>query len=602
MPHDGERKGVFGAVNLLTGEVGERVRQIMERGMVANRSRLSDDHVSKLIAFTPYSGIEGGPLSLIRSAGAQWWPGWMIASDSSPVEAGMGENTDWYTSNRVLLSTVVALGLNAQGVKASSDEIERSGSVDPDWSSTSLRESGVGEQGSGQIFLVLPGNGILYVHEGSTALPESESVGFCHAMEEMLRSNATWKPDRTLWKTYMRLLRDWKPKDGQIGRAKIMYGHQEDAWGYFEEDPNGLTRGLLKSCPACRKAIIGGQYIHEAPDIASLSAAGTFFSCPQCETQTRLMDACGLTYLYRPDQSNLHVMNSFSVFVEHLLLYSWCEQFSSSRVWKKDHQAQYEELTEAPIFIMDGPLALYGSCGRFVSAFRKKVQEAVGKGATVFGIVKTGRIRDFLDSLPETLRGGKASYFVVPDRVRYEMIDVNNKQPGHYGFGETSYYGNDVIVRTRRGLRFVLSVATPEVCPKWWIQDQVKDSLDHKAGVIEEALINAVPAPPSFDARKPWDFDTQDAWMDYLRVSSPRVLAAPLWRAISTLEHVESLMFQQSSIPQVFAHMLAGTQATLIRSFLRTMGKPGAGPTKEDESALDNGATEDVVPPRRPSI
>ena len=199
MPHDNEQKGLFGAISLLTGEVGQRVRAIMERGMVANNARLNKDHISRLISFTPYSNISDGPLSLVQNESSKWWPGWMIASDSSPVEAGLGDNSNWYTSNRVLLSTVVALGLNAQGVKSSADQIEQQGVVDPDWSAGALRKSGVGEQGSGQIFLVLPGNGILYRHEGAPTLPPSESIGFRHAMEEMLRSNQTWSPDDTLW-------------------------------------------------------------------------------------------------------------------------------------------------------------------------------------------------------------------------------------------------------------------------------------------------------------------------------------------------------------------------------------------------------------------
>ena len=574
MPHDNEQKGLFGAISLLTGEVGQRVRAIMERGMVANNARLNKDHISRLISFTPYSNISDGPLSLVQNESSKWWPGWMIASDSSPVEAGLGDNSNWYTSNRVLLSTVVALGLNAQGVKSSADQIEQQGVVDPDWSAGALRKSGVGEQGSGQIFLVLPGNGILYRHEGAPTLPPSESIGFRHAMEEMLRSNQTWSPDDTLWRAYLRLLRDWKPKVSDRPSPHIMFGHQEDVWGYFEEH-QGLTRGSLIACPQCRTPIKGGALICEGTDISRISEQGTFFDCPHCQEHTRLIDACGLTYLYRPDQSNLHVMNSFSVFVEHLLLYSWCEHFRVKQMGKKTHEEQYQSFDQSPIFIIDGPLALYGSCGRFTSAFRYKVQEAVGSGATIFGIVKTGRVRDFLDNLPHELQGSKASYFIVPDRVRYDMIEVSNKTPSHYGFGEWSYYGHDVIVRTRRGLRFVLSVATPEVSPKWWKSSTVQTSLDNKAKVIEASLTTALKTPNRFDGQKYWDFASQNDWFLHAQnFISRRIPTAPLWRVISTLEHVESLMFQQSSIPQVFAHMLAGTQATLIRAFLRTMSTP----------------------------
>ena len=594
MPHDNEQKGLFGSLNLLTGEVGQRVRAIMERGMVANKKRLSADHVSKLISFTPYGGIQGGPLSLVREAGSQWWPGWMIASDSSPVEAGLGDDTNWYTSNRVLLSTVVALGLNAQGVKQSADQVEQQGVVDPDWSATSLRQSGVGEQGSGQIFLVLPGNGILYRHEGASKLPRDENMGFRHAMEEMLRNNRTWAPDKSLWKTYTRLLRDWKPNSIRP-HSHITFKYQDDAWECFDKNESGLTYGVLRACPQCRQSIGGGAVIQEAPDIQSLSNPGTYFDCPNCEEQTRIIDACGLTYLYRPDQSNLNAMNAFSLFVEHLLLYSWCEQFRVYNVGKKDHETQYVSVDSAPIFIIDGPLALFGPCGRFTSAFRHKIQEAVGGGATIFGIVKTGHVRNFLDGLPDELRGGKASYFIIPDRLRYQMIEVSNKKPSHYGFGEFSHYGHDVIVRTRRGLRFVLSVATPEVDPKWWRKEDLFDSLDHKANVIKNALTTALPPPLRFGGENYSKFNIQEQWFKYaMSHSMQNPFSPPLWRVISTLEHVESLMFQQSSIPQVFAHMLAGTQATLMRAFLRTVASP------EQASQLNEKSSSTPAPPSKP--
>ena len=581
MSHDGERKGLYGSINLISGEVGEHIRKMMERGMVAHKPRMDGAHISRLIRFTSYAGIEGGPLQLIKENGKDWWPGWMVASDSSPVELSMGDETDWYNSNRVLLSTIVALDLDAQGVKKADDHLQFQGTVDPSWSTCALRKSGVGWEGGGQIFLVLPGNGILYQHDGAPKPPQSESLGFRHAMEEMLRTAKTWKPDETLWGTYTRLLCSWKPKNSQDATKSIRYGHQEDVWVYFEKTPSGVV-GLLQACPQCRVAIPGGAFIAEGKDIPSLSEDGTFYQCVNCKEQTRLIDACGISYPHSTEQSNLHIMNSFSVFLEHLLLYSWCRQFNSSQLSKKDHHQVYENGKTSPIFVMDGPLALFGSCGRFTRAFRLEVQNTVANGATIFGIVKTGKLRHFVESIPQSIKGGRASFFIIPDLVRYEMIEIGQK-PSHYGFGGMSYYGQDVIVRTRRGLTFTLSVGTPPMREKWWHQQKVKDSLNEKQKVVEKILTTPMKPPSNFNKKSALEFATLDEWMDFNNQNpSPVKPTAPLWRVISTLEHIESLMFQQSSIPQIFAHMLAGTHISLMKSFLKSINTKSQ--TKDDAS------------------
>lgn len=591
MPHLGEHTGIFGAVTLLTGEVGERVREIMERGMVAHKPRMDKSHVSRLISFSSYASIPGGPLDLVKEKNGAWWPGWMVASDSSPVELSMGVETDWYQSNRVLLSTIVALDLDAQGVKKADHQIQSRGAVDPFWSKEALRKSGIGFDNGGQIFLVLPGNGILYRHDGATKNPDNESMGFRHAMEEMLRNAKSWSPDNNLWATYTRLLRFWKPKNQDNPMKTVRYGNQEDVWVYFERDKSlgSRTVGVLQACPRCKKEISGGARIVEGQSVATLSDPETYYNCVSCGEQTRLIDACGLAFSHSTEQSNLHIMTSFSVFAEHLLLYSWCRHFGESdyvQNHEKNHDELYNKSQTSPIFVIDGPLALFGPCGRFTRTIRREVQIAVSKGATIFGIIKTGKLRYFVDAIPPSMKGARASYFIVPDRVRYEMIEVG-QIPNHYGFGETSYYGQDVVVRTRRGLTFVLSVATPPLNEKWWKRQKPKDSMNAKQLIVDKILTTRMKAPPE-RPKSIFSFENLDDWMGYNNQSESKIdPTPPLWRVISTLEHIESLMFQQSSIPQVFAHMLAGTQATLMKSFLKSINT--ASPTPKagiSESSL----------------
>ena len=569
MPHDNEQTGIFGSINLLSGDIEEQIRTIMERGMVAHQPRLDEHHASRLIQFTPYNGIEDGPLSLVRKQGSAWFPGWLVASDSSPLETSIGQDHGWYSSNRVLISMIVAMGLDAQKVDRAQKGIRSEGSVDPAWSASAMRQTGVGWQGGGQIFLTLPGSGILYRHQYAQELPSDERTGFCHAMEEAMRRTGAWDPDETLWGTYLRLLVDWK-SGGTDSRKKIRYGHQEDVWIDFEQDSAGTVRGRLGICPHCREDISGGAQIISKPDPSTLSNEETQFECPNCGEHTRLMDACGLTYLYQQDGSNLHVMNAFSSFIEHLLLYSWCGHYMK-HMRKQSHDRQYEdEKSKAgSVFVMDGPLALFGATGRFAKAFRDTVQKAVGAGATIFGIVKTGRVCDFVAGLPKELNGTAGSYFIIPDRVRHEMIDTMTK-PSFYGFGEMSYYGNDVVVKTQRGLSFVLSVAPPHLNPRWWKKQNIPESMEAKIDIIDRAMTTPGFYGNIMDKKHAEPFDTQQQWFDYISpLGKKKNPTAPLWRVVSTLEHIESLMYRQSSIPQVFAHMLAGIQGKLMNSYLR---------------------------------
>jgi len=571
MPHANEKTGIFGTINLLSGEIEEQIRIIMERGMVAHHPRLNEHHASKLIQFTSYANIPDGPLSLIRQPGAAWFPGWLLASDSSPMESSIGQDHGWYASNRVLISMIVAMGLDAQKVEEAQKGIRPIGSVDPAWSGTATRQTGVGWQGSGQIFLVLPGNGILFRHAYATEHPKNEKMGFCHALEEALRRTSSWDPDGTLWETYLRLLVNWKDHPENEGK-KIHFGHQEDVWDSFQKNSRGQTTGFLRICPHCRTPVHNDGMIISDPDPKTLSQENTYFDCLTCGEQTRLIDACGLTYLYQEDRSNLHVMTAFSCFLEHLLLYAWCEHYLK-HMRKHPHDKQYEDDQHraGSIFVMDGPLALFGTTGRFVKAFRNSVQKAVGAGATIFGIVKTGRVCDFLSGLPEEMIGPPASYFIIPDRVRLELVETFGK-PSFYGFGEMSYYGHDVVVRTERGLRFLLSVAPPQINPTWWKRHSIPESMEAKSKVINTALTTKSFYGNIMDKKQTELFATQQQWFDYINpLGLKKNPTAPLYRVISTLEHVESLMYQQSSIPQVFAHMLAGIQGKLMQSYLKQL-------------------------------
>ena len=127
-------------------------------------------------------------------------------------------------------------------------------------------------------------------------------------------------------------------------------------------------------------------------------------------------------------------------------------------------------------FVMDGPLAAFGTIAVLARAVRKeirRVQELVGRqqtGATllIMSGVKSGPFVDHaeeLDRAPEPNKRLSKNHFWLPDNdyIRANIVARGSQQSKPWG--ELTYYGRPVVLKTANGERLVLNLAQPEADP-----------------------------------------------------------------------------------------------------------------------------------------
>ena len=127
-------------------------------------------------------------------------------------------------------------------------------------------------------------------------------------------------------------------------------------------------------------------------------------------------------------------------------------------------------------FVMDGPLAAFGTIAVLARAVRKeirRVQECVERqqaDATllIMSGVKSGPFVDHaeeLDRAPEPNKRLPKNHFWLPDNdyIRANIVARNSQQSKPWG--ELTYYGRPVVLKTSDGQRLVLNLAQPEADP-----------------------------------------------------------------------------------------------------------------------------------------
>lgn len=127
-------------------------------------------------------------------------------------------------------------------------------------------------------------------------------------------------------------------------------------------------------------------------------------------------------------------------------------------------------------FVMDGPLAAFGTIAVLAHAVREEmqqVQELVEEqeaGATllIMSGVKSGPFVDHaeeLDRAPEPNKRLPKNHFWLPDNdyIRANIVARNSQQSKPWG--ELTYYGRPVVLKTSDGQRLVLNLAQPEADP-----------------------------------------------------------------------------------------------------------------------------------------
>ena len=127
-------------------------------------------------------------------------------------------------------------------------------------------------------------------------------------------------------------------------------------------------------------------------------------------------------------------------------------------------------------FILDGPLAAFGTIAVLAGAIRKelgRIQELLGAvgepgGLLVMSGVKSGAFVDHaaeIDRAPQPDKRIPRERFWLPDNEYIRGNIVAGASDQSKPWGELTYFGRPVVVKTGRGQRLVLNVAQPEADP-----------------------------------------------------------------------------------------------------------------------------------------
>lgn len=127
-------------------------------------------------------------------------------------------------------------------------------------------------------------------------------------------------------------------------------------------------------------------------------------------------------------------------------------------------------------FVMDGPLAAFGTVAVLAAGVRRelaRVQQALEKEfpsseLLVMSGVKSGPFVDHAEELDHAPEPGKRiptghSWLPDNDYIRAHIVASGSSQSSPWG--ELTYYGRPVVVKTSAGQRLVLNLAQPEAEP-----------------------------------------------------------------------------------------------------------------------------------------
>lgn len=227
--------------------------------------------------------------------------------------------------------------------------------------------------------------------------------------------------------------------------------------------------------------------------------------CPICDTAICEWDCIGLTEQFESEMSNLGLLSDLTYILEHLRATQrlLCLPLSSHNT----------------AIIMDGTLGLFRKLQALTPGIKAIVEHTLNNGSTVFGVVKHSETKDFFDYLDHPLDPAQqipcGSFWLVRNTERYKYISprFHAKDP----HGTHTHYGVDVMVKTLKGYRFLVSVALPS-------------SIEQSTGLEYGS----------------------DAYLDYVEHNFQSIPS--FVKMLATLEKVQMLLYGGSTIPQTLTH------------------------------------------------
>jgi hypothetical protein len=277
-------------------------------------------------------------------------------------------------------------------------------------------------------------------------------------------------------------------------------GNDRDKLNYDEKTRSLIVRRCANlGCEAALEGIFVPRTIESVP-------------CPACGEPIYATDVLRLDEAFQEYQDNEGVLTRIRTTLEHLLALHYLLYV---------HEAEPSAIHNIGI-VMDGALAIFGESAKFhraLMAMHKIGMDDCGSARrpmpVLFGIQKSGEVLDFANLLDAQQAAEdcipNGSFLFVDDDLRYRYVSPRPEAYRNAVYGDETYYGQDVIVKTHAGRIFVLNLAY---------------TCGNKAGG------------------------------EFSRRGDPLCYPA-LQRALSTVEAVESGLYSGSSIPQQLAHKYA---------------------------------------------
>lgn len=210
--------------------------------------------------------------------------------------------------------------------------------------------------------------------------------------------------------------------------------------------------------PASRKCPATGDQLGE--DVLIATEPGHAPSPVDPSKTLYLTDVLRISEAFAEEGSNqqayTRAMNAF----EHLLLAHTLRQLNSSN--------DTRGALNGAVFLVDGPLAIFGEPAQFHRPIMKLIHEVRAKVGgippIVMGVTKTGRVVDHGKLIQPFLRErfdkGRTLLLPISDEYRYNYIDLGAKNP-ESNFGADTHYGQAFLVRSSADKIFELNVAYP---------------------------------------------------------------------------------------------------------------------------------------------
>jgi hypothetical protein len=253
------------------------------------------------------------------------------------------------------------------------------------------------------------------------------------------------------------------------------------------------TEIVLPKCPVCGAARIR---LHDVRGDQR---------CPKCNGQVFPADALRLWEEVGEYTSNAAAITRFMNVVEHLLTVHYLRYLVD--------RGELDAL-ESTAFIIDGPLALFGTVAplhrgilSFIHEVNGRLAAAGRQGVLVLGLQKQGQLVEHAEVIDRFVP--KDRILLVDDDYRYKHVIC--RDPADNGFGSETYYGQDFIYKTPSGRTFVF----------------------------------ALPYPPGAKDAGPAHF---------IEAKSNRSNYPTLGRALAVISHFESDLYKNAIVPVALAH------------------------------------------------